>query len=87
MHFTWFYFDIRFLIMFLNPFNQVGGGGGGLPFTQNIIRQPIPEKFDLANVLLWMPLWKNMKKKNSFTPSQSTWKYGSENRPWGRGLI
>ena len=33
-----------------------------------------------------MALWKKIK-KFSFPHSQSTLKYGSENRPWVRGLI
>ena len=39
-------------------------------------------KFLTLQTLFWMPLWK----KNSFTPSQSTLKNRSKNRPCLRGL-
>ena len=41
---------------------------------------------DLAKLFVADALMKKKIKKFSFTPSQSTLKYGSENRLWVRGL-
>ena len=40
----------------------------------------------LQAFLLRMPLWKKIDKFSFTPPPQSTLKYGSENRPWVRGL-
>ena len=53
-----------------------------LPFIQNYHEAPIPENSWTCKTFCCG----NKNKKFSFTLSQSTLKYGSENRPWVRGL-
>ena len=55
---------------------------GFLPFTQNILSNPYPKTLDLSKCFVADARMK----KNRFTPSQSTLKCGSENRPYIRGL-
>ena len=54
------------------PLNQLVGGGGAVLPPHLLFFADAPMKKKFANF--------------SFTPSQSTLKYGSENRPWVRGL-
>ena len=57
-----------------------------LPLLKISLGNPYLKILDLKKLLLRMPLWKK-NEKFSFTPSQSTLKYGSKNRPWPKGLI
>ena len=69
-------------IKLINPFTLVF-----LPITQNIFRQTIPENSGPDKTFCCeCPYEKKKKKKFRFTPSQSTLKYGSKNRPWPKGL-
>ena len=56
-------------------------GGGGCISLGN----PYLKIFDLKKIFIVVANMK--KKKNSFTPSQGTLKYGSKNHPWPKGLI
>ena len=51
-----------------------------------ILRHPYLKILDLANLFVSDAPMKKKIKKFSFTPLSGTLKYGSENRPWVRGL-
>ena len=55
-------------------------------FTQNILRQPIPENSWPCKPFCCGCPYEKKSKNLVLPPSQSTLKYGSENRPWVRGL-
>ena len=76
----------------INPLNHGGGALYAPPSLFSLYSKlswgTYTWKFlTLQTFLLRMPLWKRNQKFN-FTPlSESTLKYGSENRPWVRGLM
>ena len=76
----------------VNPSKHGGGGSVGpflpclLPFTQYILRQPIPENFWHCKPFCCGCPYEKKNKKFSFTPSKSTLKTRSRNRPCLRGL-
>ena len=81
--------------IFLKPLKPWGGGRctayahPSLSFClllKIIMRHPYLKILDLANLFVADAPMKIKIKKFSFTPSRSTFKYWSVNRPWVRGL-
>ena len=77
---------------YINPLKHGGGGAVRpslpffLPFTQNYYEAPIPENSCPGKPFCCgCPYEEKKIKKIILPPSQSTLKYGSENRPWVRG--
>ena len=74
---------------------QAKGGGGTVrphllffcPLLKIALGNPYLKILELTKNFVADAPMKTKFKKFSFTPSQSTLKYGSKNRPWPKGLI